>query len=68
MPKAPPPSVLLKYQGRWDYLPEKELDDWGLTPEQQVMGVAHWNCLGVYLLLLSPCKCSGCLCTFVGCL
>lgn len=35
MPKAPPPSILLKFQGRREWPLETELDDWGLTPEQQ---------------------------------
>eukprot|EP00798_Chlamydomonas_sp_ICE-L_P006931 gene6931-30915_t len=35
MPKAPPPTVLLKFQGRRDYPLETGNDDWGLTPAQQ---------------------------------
>ncbi|GAX76074.1 hypothetical protein CEUSTIGMA_g3517.t1 [Chlamydomonas eustigma] len=35
MPKAPPPSQILKYQGRRDWPLVPGIDDWGLTTEQQ---------------------------------
>ena len=34
-PRVTPPSTVLKFQGRREYPPEKENDDWGLTREQQ---------------------------------
>jgi hypothetical protein len=36
MPKASPPSILLKFQGRCDWPIEQEIDDWGLNAAQQV--------------------------------
>jgi hypothetical protein len=36
MPKASPPSILLKFQGRCDWPIEQEVDDWGLNAAQQV--------------------------------
>ncbi|KAL6762289.1 CRAL-TRIO domain-containing protein [Haematococcus lacustris] len=35
MPKAPPPSILLKFNGRLEWPLEPGVDDWGLTPDQQ---------------------------------
>mmetsp|Transcript_10482 Transcript_10482/g.18328 ORF Transcript_10482/g.18328 Transcript_10482/m.18328 type:complete len:524 (-) Transcript_10482:635-2206(-) len=35
MVRAPAPTTLLKFQGRRDWPPEPEVDDWGLTPSQQ---------------------------------
>jgi hypothetical protein len=37
MPKAQPPSQILKYQGKRDWPLVPGIDDWGLTTEQQVL-------------------------------
>jgi hypothetical protein len=36
MVKVAPPSVTLTFQGRRDWSLAQEIDDWGLTPTQQV--------------------------------